>query len=196
MKKKGSTADNKERRLQTLEKILEEANKEGRKPSPKEILTKLAKKGFKISKTTLYDDYTELAINDSFVQDLANKSYSKLVHDCFDAIDYAERKAMDILERKWTRSKDTKREVFVEGAKETVTEKTITEEMAEPKLKAISEIRECAVAKVKLLGGDIIKISAKRWSIQRIKDKQRIEDLNRKIQELKEKLSKDSNNTE
>lgn len=185
MKKKGNTADNKERRLQELEKILEQADKEDKKLSPKETLDKLAKKGFKISKTTLYDDFTDLGTSDPFVQDLANKSYSKLVHDCFDTIDFAERKAREILEKKWTRSKSTKKQVFVDGAKETVQETTVTEEIAEPKLKAIDEIRECAVAKVKLLGGDIIKASAKKWSIQRIKDQQTITDLNAKIQELK-----------
>ncbi|MCV0398534.1 MAG: hypothetical protein K5785_00910 [Nitrosarchaeum sp.] len=184
MKKKGSTADNKEKRLQALEKILDKYHQEDKKPSSKQVIADLAKKGFKISRYTYYDDCTELAINDPFVQDLASKSYSKLVHDCFDTIDFAERKAREILEKKWTRSKATKREVFVEGSKQTVAEKTVTEEIAEPQLKALTEIRECAIAKVKLLGGDIIKTSAKKWSIQRHKDIETINELKAKIQEL------------
>lgn len=187
MKKKGSTADNKERRLQALEKILDKFDKEDTKASPNEILSALKKKGFTISKRTLYDDYTDLAISDPFIQDLANKSYSKLVHDCFDSIEFAEREARRILKKKWTRSKATKKDVFVDGNRESVTEKTITEEVADPHLKAISEIRECAAVKIKLLGGDIIKASAKKWSLQRIKDQQTITELNAKIVELKSK---------
>jgi len=185
VKKQGNTADNKEKRLQELEKILDKFDKEEKKPSPSEILSELAKKGFKISKRTLYDDYTDLAISDPFVQDLANKSYSKIIHDCFDSIEFAEREARAILKKKWTRSKATKKQVFVDGAKQTVAEQTITEEIAEPHLRAIAEIRECSETKIKLLGGDIIKASAKKWSIQRIKDQQTINDLNAKLQELK-----------
>ena len=53
----------KERRLQELEKILDAFYKEDIKPSPKEILEKLFKKGFKISKRTPYDDYTDIGIS-------------------------------------------------------------------------------------------------------------------------------------
>ena len=60
MKRKGNTANNKERRLQGLEKVLDAFDKEDHKPSPKEILDKLSKKRFKISKTTIYDDHTQL----------------------------------------------------------------------------------------------------------------------------------------
>ena len=180
-RKKGNTIDNKERRLQILEKILEEFNQQDKKPRTKEILTTLKKKGFDISKNTLYNDYTELAINDTFVQDLASKSYSKLVHDCFDTIDFAERKARDILEKKWTRSK-TVTKTDEEGNK--TTETHTTEELAEPHLDAIQQIRECAVAKVKLLGGDIIKVSAKKWSIQRQSDIETIAKLKSRITEM------------
>lgn len=110
-----------------------------------------------------------------------------MVHDCFDTLDFAERKAREILEKKWTRSKATKKQVFVDGDMKTIEERTITEEIAEPKLKAVNEIRECAVAKVKLLGGDIIKASAKSWSIQRQKDQERIAELQEKLREVKAK---------
>ena len=186
-RKKGNTIDNKERRLQVLEKILEEFNQQDKKPRTKEILTTLKKKGFDISKNTLYNDYTELAINDTFVQDLASKSYSKLVHDCFDTIDFAERKARDILEKKWTRSK-TVTKTDEEGNK--TTETHTTEELAEPHLDAIQQIRECAVAKVKLLGGDIIKVSAKKWSIQRQSDSETIAKLKSRITELEQNAVK------
>jgi|APSaa5957512535_1039671.scaffolds.fasta_scaffold12997_7 hypothetical protein len=185
MKNKGDTADNKERRLHTLEKILEEYDIADKRPSPKEILQKLENKGFYISKTTLYDDYSELTINDSFVRDLAEKTYSKYIHDCFDSIEFAERKARKVLQESWSRSKISKKDVFVDGKRETIIEKTITESIAEPHLKAIAEIRECAVAKVHLLSGDIIKVSAKIWSIQRARDLQTIYNFKAEIQRLK-----------
>lgn len=187
VKWKGNSIDNKEKRLAALEAILEEYNKEDKKPSPREVIAKLAKKGFKISRQNYYFSCTELAINDPFVKDLADKTYSKYIHDCFDTIDFAEREARKILEKKWTRSSATQREIFVDGNKQIVTDKTITQELAEPHLRALEEIRNCAVAKVKLLGGDIIKASAKSWSIQRIKDQQEITDLKAKLKELRDK---------
>ena len=184
VKKKGNTADNKEKRLRTLEIILENFEKNEKKPSPKEILSELKKKKFDITRFTLYNDLTQLAVNDPFVKDLASKSYSKIIHDCFDSIEYAERKAREILENKWTRSKIVTRQ---DPEKGTTTETHTTEELAEPLLHAIQEIRECAVSKVKLLGGDVIKVSAKKWSIQRQKDIDIIAELKSQNRELREK---------
>jgi hypothetical protein len=48
-------------------------------------------------------------------------------------------------------------------------------------------IKECAADRIKLLGGDIIKVSAKKWSLQRQKDIQTITELTSQIRELKEK---------
>lgn len=117
---------------------------------------------------------------------MAEKTYSRYIHDCFDAIEFAEREARKILDVKWTRSK-TVTKIDRDGNK--LTEEHTTEALAEPHLKAIAEIRECAVAKVNLLGGDIIKASAKRWSIQRVKDIQTIAKLKAEIQELKSKFT-------
>ncbi len=168
----------------TLEKILEEFDKEDKKASVKELLSELRKKKFIITRSTLYEDMTQLAVNDPFVKDLASKSYSKIVHDCFDSIEFVERKARDVLEKKWTRSKTIKKKDN-EGLE--LTETHITEELAEPHLKAMQEIRECAVSKVKLLGGDVIKVSAKKWSLQRQKDIQTISELQEENRELREK---------
>lgn len=187
MKQKGNTVEKRERRLQYLEKLMDEYSLNEKKPKTKEILAKLAAKGFKISQSRLYEDYADLARNDPFVKDLAEKTYSRYIHDCFESIEFAEREARKILEKKWTRSKSTKKQVIVEDGKETVEEQTVTEEIAEPRLAAIREIRSCAETKVKLLGGDIIKASAKSWSIQRMKDQEKIAELNQTVRELKEK---------
>jgi len=184
VKKKGNTTDNKEKRLMALDEILEGFDKEDKKPSIKQMLESLKKKKFIITKSTLYEDITQLAINDPFVKDLASKSYSKIIHDCFDSIEFAERKAREILEKKWTRSKTVKKQ-DADGNKSG--EVHTTEELAEPHLRAIQEIRECAATKIKLLGGDIIKVSAKKWSLQRQKDIQTITELTSQIRELKGK---------
>ena len=184
MKRKGNNSDNKEKRLMTLEKILEEFDKEDKKASVKELLSELRKRKFIITRSTLYEDMTQLAINDPFVKDLASKSYSKIIHDCFDSIEFVERKAREILEKKWTRSKIVKKK---DSDGLDLTEIHTTEELAEPHLKAMQEIRECAVSKVKLLGGDVIKVSAKKWSLQRQKDIQTIAELKLENRELREK---------
>jgi hypothetical protein len=189
-KKHGDTIDKKEKRLQLLEEILHEFDLKGKKPMAKHVLPILEKKGFSITKYTLYNDMTELAINDTFVSDLASKSYSSIIHDCFDTINFAEDKAREILNKEWTRSKSVKKEVLVDGQKKILNEITTTEEMAEPHLKALHEITECAVAKAKLLGGDIIKASAKKWSIQRQSDIDTISKLKQQIAEMKQNAAK------
>lgn len=183
-KKKQDTSLNKEKRLQALEKILAKFEVEEKKASPKELLAALKKEKFNITRFTLYNDMTELAINDPFVKDLASKSYSKIIHDCFDSIEFVERKAREMLEKKWTRNKTVKK--IDENGKE-LTETHTTEELAEPHLRAFQEIKDCAVVKAKLLGGDIIKISAKHWSIQRQKDIETIAELKAENRELKGK---------
>ena len=186
-KSKGDTADNKEKRLQALEKILDKFDSDGIKPTQNEILAELKKKKFTITRITLYKDMSELAINDPFVQDLADKTYSKLVHDSFNSIEFAEQEARKILKKKWTRSKTVTKDIPTKEGLVQIEEIHTTEQLAEPHLKAIQEIRECAAVKIKLLGGDIIKASAKKWSIQRVKDQQEIIELKAHLKELKSK---------
>ena len=186
VKRRGNDSDNKEKRLMALDQVLENFDKQEKKPSVKQILAALKEKDkkFVIGRTTLYEDMTKLAINDPFVKDLASKSYSKIIHDCFDSIEFAERKAREILDKEWMLVK-TITKTDSEGNE--ITETHTTKNLKQPHLKAIQEIRECAVAKVKLLGGDIIKVSAKKWSLQRQKDIQTITELTSQIRELKEK---------
>jgi len=185
-KKKGNDSDNKEKRLMALEQVLEKFDKDEKKPSAKQILAALKEKDkkFVIGRTTLYEDMTRLAINDPFVKDLASKSYSKIVHDCFDSINFVERKAREILEKEWTIVK-TITKTDADGNE--ITETHTTKNLKQPHLKAIQLIKECAADNIKLLGGDIIKVSAKKWSLQRQKDIQTITELTSEIRELKKK---------
>lgn len=185
-KKKGNDSDNKEKRLMALEQVLEKFDKDEKKPSAKQILAALKEKDkkFVIGRTTLYEDMTRLAINDPFVKDLASKSYSKIVHDCFDSINFVERKAREILEKEWTIVKTITK---TDDNGNEITETHTTKNLKQPHLKAMQLIKECAGDRIKLLGGDIIKISAKKWSLQRQKDIQTITELTSEIMELKKK---------
>lgn len=185
-KKKGNDSDNKEKRLMALEQVLEKFDKDEKKPSAKQILAALKEKDkkFVIGRTTLYEDMTRLAINDPFVKDLASKSYSKIVHDCFDSINFVERKAREILEKEWTIVKTITK---TDDNGNEITETHTTKNLKQPHLKAMQLIKECAGDRIKLLGGDIIKISAKKWSLQRQKDIQTITELTSEIRELKNK---------
>ena len=127
---------------------------------------------------------TKLAINDPFVKDLASKSYSKIIHDCFDSINFVERKAREILEKEWTIVKTITK---TDDNGNEITETHTTKNLKQPHLKAMQLIKECAGDRIKLLGGDIIKISAKKWSLQRQKDIQTIMELTSEIRELKKK---------
>ena len=185
-KKKGNDSDNKEKRLMALEQVLEKFDKDEKKPSAKQILAALKEKDkkFVIGRTTLYEDMTRLAINDPFVKDLASKSYSKIVHDCFDSINFVERKAREILEKEWTIVKTITK---TDDNGNEITETHTTKNLKQPHLKAMQLIKEYAGDRIKLLGGDIIKISAKKWSLQRQKDIQTITELTSEIRELKNK---------
>lgn len=177
----GSTIENKDNRLKTLDEIMDRHNKKDERPTNAVILKELREKGFSISRRQLYDDLTELAINDTFVQDLASKSYSKIIHDACDSIIFVDTKAREILNKKWTQNKTIKKKT-PDGV-ETVTH--TTEEMAEPHIKALKLISENAETMTKIVSGDAIKVAAKSWSMQRIKDKARITELETELQELK-----------
>jgi hypothetical protein len=180
-KTRGATIENRDNRLRALDEIMDRHCKKSQRPSNAVILKELNARGFTITGRQLYNDLTELAINDTFVQDLASKSYSKIIHDACDSITFVDTKAREILNKTWTQDKTIKKKT-PDGV-EIITH--TTEEMAEPHLKALKLISENAETMTKIVSGDAIKVAAKSWSMQRIKDKARITELESELQELK-----------
>lgn len=101
------------------------------------------------------------------------------------------KKSIDVdPKKKWVRSKTVTKEIPSrdDGGTIKIKETITTEDLAEPHLRAITLIKDCAAEKVRLVSGDVIRVSAKKWSIQRIKDMQRINELTQQLrEEVKEK---------
>ena len=184
-KQRGDSEENQEKRLRTLEKILEKYEQEGKKPTNKELLSALKKEGFTISYRTLLRDLADAATNNEFVQNLASKTYSKIMEDCFNSMEFVEEQARLILETKWTKSSIIKK-TLEDGTTETTI--TTTREIAEPKLKALQIISENADRKSKMINGESIMTSAASWISQRKHDMQIINEQQNKIKDLEVKL--------
>ncbi len=189
-KQKGDSEENSEKRLRALDAILEKYDLEKKKPTHKQLLSELKTKGFAISYSTLIRDLANAAVNNEFVHNLASKTYSKIMEDCFNSMEFVEEQARLILETKWTKSSIIKK-TLEDGSTETTI--TTTRELAEPKLKALQIISENAERKSKMINGESIMTSAASWISQRKQDIQVINEQKNKIKDLEVKLATKKN---
>ena len=181
VKQIGSTLERTLQRQKILDGILQKFELEQKIPSDKELLKELKNSSHHISNRTLTRDKADLAINNTFVTDLASKTYSKIMQDCYESVKFAEKTCRDILDKKWTRSKTI---ITTDEDGKTTSTIVTTEELAEPYIKASEEIRKCGETIQKMINGGSIMVSAKLWSTQRVKDKKEIEDLKTRLGEL------------
>ena len=177
------------RRL-ALKDIFDEFDKKQEHPSNQQLLDALEKRKpkYTISLDTLVSDKAEIFKTSKFVENLASKSYSRIVEECFNNINFCIQKARDIYSQKWSQSKEVVEEGFDKDGNEiSKTTTTTTEELAQPKLLALKEIRECSMAIIKIISGDSLLVSASMWANHTDKLEQEIVKLQTKNSELEKK---------
>src|SRR3990172_6469082 len=81
-----STKDYTERRRVALQNIINDLHKERRHITEKILLEKLDAKGYKIKRSSLYEDRVALSKENTFIRDLAESSYSQVIKKVYNAI--------------------------------------------------------------------------------------------------------------
>ena len=158
MMKPGQSRFNKEQRQKAIESHLQYADSQGKEYSKHELLKIVRNTGYDISLATLYNDLGDLARNDSFIQDLASKTYSSIMHLIFNRYEKIYNLAMTIhdsdnhLSRKITRETD-----------KGITLETINEESASIKLQALTVAKNALDSTRQMVNGENLHISASKW---------------------------------
>jgi len=181
MKKKGSTDEQIIKRQEKLREILDSYRKQNIKPTNEQLLTDLrnGESGYDISIRTLTEDKVELARGNTFVSDVAKKTYSQIINDCYDALEFIEQKAREILDKKWTQSKQITKKS--RGGNE-ITEH-LTAELADPRLRALSIIADAVMKKAELVSGKTLDVSAALWIRQTKQHEDEIKNLKKQLEE-------------
>ena len=193
MRKKKNTQELIFKRRLALKDIFSEFDKNSERPTVDQVLEALVKKNktFEISHDTLLLDKKEIFKTSTFVEDLASNSYSRTIEECFNDITFCSQKAREIYKQKWSLSKEVVEEGFDKDGNEiSKTTTTTTEELAQPKLLALREIRESAIAISKLISGETLLVSASMWAKHTDKLEQELVDLKTKNSELERKHGK------
>ena len=193
VRRKANTQELIFKRRLALKVIFNEFDQKQLRPTNQQLLDELKKHklGYSISLDTLITDKSEIFKKSKFVENLASNSYSRTIEECFNDIVFCSLKARDILSQKWSQSKEVVEEGFDKDGNEiSKTTTTTTEELAQPKLLAIKEIRECAIAISKLISGETLQVSASMWAKHTDKLEQELVGLKTKNTELERKHGK------
>jgi hypothetical protein len=149
------------------------------KPTDKQLLSALQISGFKIELATLRRDKAELESKNNFVLNLAQKSYSHYIDDCFKLMDFAEHEAREILKTEWRKNKTVKT-TGDDGVSKTV---TITGLEAGPKLAAITQLKQIAKDRYDMLNGKSLKVGVTYFNQHVKKLEKELANANSKLEE-------------
>jgi len=155
MKTKDSNSTTIEKRRKALRRIISDYGQKGKKPSRKELLFELAKKGFKIDLSTLYRDKTSINGENSFLRDIAEANYSVYVEEMWDNLDFIIENSIENYHKNFPITKTTKHEK--NGEIET-TIQTIKNN-PDSKQKFLRLILDATMEKASLIKGDTINFS-------------------------------------
>lgn len=161
-----------------LSTIINEFEDTGKPYTKVNLLTKLKERGYDIHWRTLHRDLTELNKSNTFVLDIAQKTYSYHLDENFKRLEFIMNGLDDIINTKWTNSKTIQREIPSENGNIVMTEKVTTPEIAEPKLKAYALQKEIIALKFRVFEGDIIDTSVALM----LKEFQKIKALNASLE--------------
>jgi len=159
---KGRNSDESvDKRRLVLQEIINDCHKSGNHPSNRYLLEQINKKGFPITRMTLYTDRVKLARENTFVRDIAESTYSQIIEDIFNNITFIESEAFEMANKSWTRTKTITRNNSnkKKGQPKTITETHTETNDAVTKERFLRLALECQTAKINLLKGDTINIT-------------------------------------
>ncbi len=178
-----TTDEERENRLMILEQHIEDLDFQGKEYSRKDLLNYLKKKGFKISRITLYRDLQYLANNNQFIQKIG-LNYSDYMEKISKKYKKIEREAWKIYNQKWTQSKIIKKQTITKSEDIVdLTEVVTTKEIASPKIGALKVATEVVKLQQELASGKNLNLSAAQWIVK-------TEELEEQVKQLKLKIPK------
>ena len=174
----GQTRLNREHRLRTLEAHIQHADSLGKEYTKHELLKLIRIAGYDISMATLYNDLEDLARNDSFIQDLASKTYSHIMHKSFDCYNKIYTLAMKIHNSEEHMIRKIERD-----NEKGITHEVISENNASTKLQALTVAKNAVDSIRNMVNGQNLHISASKWIEATKQQNAVIQDLRNKLKQ-------------
>jgi len=191
MKAEGSNSTIIEKRRKALRRIISNYGQKGEKPSRKDLLFELSKKGFKIDLSTLYRDKTKINEESSFLRDIAETNYSAYVEEMWENLDFVIENSIEIYHKNFPITKTTKHE---KNGKIETTIQTIKNH-PESKQKFLRLILDATMEKVSLFSGSTINFSVAFLSKKMHQFKAENEQYKFELAQITEELTKIKNQT-
>lgn len=158
-KTRGQTILNKELRLKVLEAHLAHAESKGIEYTKDKLLHLLRIAGYNISLATLYNDIEDLARNDTFIEDLAAKTYSSIMHTCFNRYQKIYKLAMAIHDSEIAIERTIQKETDKGSFTDVITERN----SATAKAQALTVAKNANDSIRLMVNGENIRTSASKW---------------------------------
>jgi|SRR3989338_1379833 len=179
----GQTRLNREHRLQILEAHIQHADSLGKEYTKHELLRLVRISGYDISMATLYNDLNDLARNDSFIVDLASKTYSSIMHKAFDCYNKIYILAMKIHDSEEHMIRKIERE-----SEKGTTHEVISETSASTKLQALTVAKNAVDSIRTMVNGQNLHMSASKWIEATKQQNDLIQNLREKLKEYEVKI--------
>ena len=199
-----STKDYTERRRVALQNIINDLHKERRHITEKILLEKLDAKGYKIKRSSLYEDRVALAKENTFIRDLAESSYSQVIEEVYNDITLIKEKCLALAEKDWVRRliKEKPTGAIDKDGKPVVrVERLIEENESAPKQNFYALALKCDEQIMNLMRGDLLNVSVAllarkldhyRSEIELLKQKERDKDAASAIKALQDNTTEET----
>jgi len=174
--KPGQTELSREQRQTKIYELIEAADAKNIEHNKPDLLKLVIEAGFNISLPTLYNDLRDIAREDPFIQDLASKNYSSIMHRSFKRYNKIYDLAMLIhdSENQLTRqiSRDTKDGLMNE---------TIKDHSGTVKLQALNTAKAAQDSIRTMVNGENLHISSSKWQLVTKQQEATIKQLKEKL---------------
>ena len=154
----GQTRLSKEQRQRILEAHIIHWDNQKKELPKDEMLRLLRIAGYNISLATLYNDLKDIASNDSFIADLASKTYSSIMHTAFNSYNKIYTLAMKVHDSEEQLTRKIKRQT-----EKGITEETIRENNPSVKLQALMVAKNAQDSIRAMVNGENLHMSAGKW---------------------------------
>ena len=128
MKTRNSSAENIQKRRNTLSNILLKYQRKSVIPSRDELLKELEKSGFHIDLATLYRDRTILSKGNTWIEDLGESNFSAYCQNIYDSYEFIASKCLEYLRKEWvvktTKTKNDGKDKIIETSETDITSTT------------------------------------------------------------------------
>ena len=150
-----------ESRLSILEEYLQIYEKRGIVPTYHQLVACMRQSGWlDYNKSTVWHDKRRLNQGSNFVRDLAARSYSSYIEQCYETLDDVETKAYDMFDTNYKVKTRRVKKWTQDGEPRETVEESVADVPYQVKIEALKVIQKSVDLKTRIVSGENIQLSA------------------------------------